>query len=380
VGQPGRVVGHVFISYAHEDSQRVEQLQQILEAAGIPVWRDTDRLWPGEDWHMKIRKAITGNALVFIACFSSQSAARTRGYQNEELTLAVEELRLRRPDVPWLIPVRFDECHIPDRDLGGGRRLQYIQRADLFNDKFREGAARLVATILQILRREPGPATSYSAPPGPPPSDDFAAALRNLARRFRARQPRQAYEHAFSEPYEAIDPPILATDRNTQSRFFSFGVPAGWHNMTGESLSNLATFAVLAGVSTSGSYEPRTNFFVGYLFDLDREDDFSLLLANPQYWLNWRTQRLSQNFPTRAASPPVRISLDRRPSLLLDFWTAVPGHLFGQSGEIPVILTEILTAVGQYVFMVTFSGPAARRPELLPAFQTMLGTWQWSYT
>jgi hypothetical protein len=24
-------------------------LQEMLEAAGIPVWRDTSSLWPGED-------------------------------------------------------------------------------------------------------------------------------------------------------------------------------------------------------------------------------------------------------------------------------------------------------------------------------------------
>ena len=52
---------------------------QLLEAAGIPVWRDTADLWPGEDWRMNIRRAITDNALVFIACFSLVSLARSSG-------------------------------------------------------------------------------------------------------------------------------------------------------------------------------------------------------------------------------------------------------------------------------------------------------------
>ena len=51
-------VGHVFISYVREDSSEVDQLQQVLEAAGIRVWRDTADLWPGEDWRAKIRQAI----------------------------------------------------------------------------------------------------------------------------------------------------------------------------------------------------------------------------------------------------------------------------------------------------------------------------------
>ena len=62
--------GHAFISYVREDVHQVDQLQQVLEAAGISVWRDTAALWPGEEWRRKIRHAITDNALVFIACFS----------------------------------------------------------------------------------------------------------------------------------------------------------------------------------------------------------------------------------------------------------------------------------------------------------------------
>ena len=64
--------GHAFISYVREDSNRVDQLQRRLEAAGIPVWRDTADLWPGEDWRAEIRRAISDNALVFIACFPTR--------------------------------------------------------------------------------------------------------------------------------------------------------------------------------------------------------------------------------------------------------------------------------------------------------------------
>jgi len=118
------------------------------------VWRDTADLWPGEDWRAKIRRAITGNALVFIACFSSRSVARVKSYQNEELLLAIEELRLRRPDEPWLIPVRFDNCAIPDRDLGAGRTLGSIQRADLFGERRDTAILRLVGTVLRLLNQQ----------------------------------------------------------------------------------------------------------------------------------------------------------------------------------------------------------------------------------
>jgi hypothetical protein len=151
VSRQSKIAGHVFISYVRGDSYRVDQLQRTLRAAGFPVWRDTAELWPGEDWRAKIRRAITDNALVFIACFSHASLARGKSYQNEELTLAIEQLRLRRPDDPWLIPVRFDECVIPDWEIGGGRTLTSIQRVDLFGDRFNDNAARLVAAIWRIL-------------------------------------------------------------------------------------------------------------------------------------------------------------------------------------------------------------------------------------
>jgi len=86
-----------------------------------------------------IRRAITDDALVFIACFSHKSLARNKSYQNEELTVAIEQLRSRRPDVPWLIPVRFDDCEIPDYDIGPGRTLRSIHRADLFGRHAKEG-------------------------------------------------------------------------------------------------------------------------------------------------------------------------------------------------------------------------------------------------
>jgi hypothetical protein len=146
-----RQAGHAFISYVHEDSQAVDQLQRTLEAAGIRVWRDTADLWPGEDWRAKIRHAITNDALVFIACFSPRSLARDKSYQNEELALAIDQLRRRRPDIPWLIPVRFGDCDIPDYDIGAGRTLSSLQRADLFGKNFDAGALRLVAAVLRIL-------------------------------------------------------------------------------------------------------------------------------------------------------------------------------------------------------------------------------------
>jgi hypothetical protein len=161
-GSPDR--SHAFISYVREDSGEVGRLQRMLQAAGIPVWRDTASLWPGEDWRARIRDAITRDALVFIACFSSHSAARRASYQNEELRLATDQLRLRWPDDPWLVPVRFDSCDVPDFELGAGRTLASIQRADLFGPSRDLAARRLVAAVQRLLRQPPLPIAEPSAP------------------------------------------------------------------------------------------------------------------------------------------------------------------------------------------------------------------------
>ena len=78
-----------------ENSDRVDWLCQVLEAAGIPVWLDTAQLWPGQDWRAVIRRAIREDSLAFLACFSSQSVSQSRTYQNEEIVLAINEMRLR---------------------------------------------------------------------------------------------------------------------------------------------------------------------------------------------------------------------------------------------------------------------------------------------
>ncbi len=150
---------HAFLSYMHEDKEQVDELQEVLEAAGIQVWRDTRDLWPGEDWQGKIRAAIKADSLAFIACFSSAGETREKSYQYEELTLAVDEYRQRRPNTSWLFTVRFDECAIPEFDLGGGRVLDStIQRSDLFGDKKTVQTLRLTQAVGRIMN-PPGGAT-----------------------------------------------------------------------------------------------------------------------------------------------------------------------------------------------------------------------------
>jgi hypothetical protein len=173
------VQGQVFISYVRENSDRVDWLCRVLEAAGISVWLDTAQLWPGQDWRAVIRRAIREDSLAFLACFSSQSVSQSRTYQNEEIVLAINEMRLRPPDQSWLIPVRFDDCQIPDRSIGGDQMLSDLHQSDLFGDNCQRNADRLVEAIRRILSRDStthSPRPTGAAPPaGPTPSAPAAS-------------------------------------------------------------------------------------------------------------------------------------------------------------------------------------------------------------
>lgn len=142
---------HVFVSYVREDSRQVDALCKVLEAAGIPYWRDRISLAPGDAWRAKIKQSIRSGSLVFLACFSENSRAKDKSYMNEELTLAVDEFRQMPPGRTWLIPVRFDVGDLPEWDLGAGRGLDDLNYVDLFGEGYPAQVAALVTTIHRVM-------------------------------------------------------------------------------------------------------------------------------------------------------------------------------------------------------------------------------------
>ncbi|SCY56004.1 TIR domain-containing protein [Microbacterium sp. LKL04] len=155
---------HVFISYVHEDSTEVDKLCKVLEASKIPYWRDRKSLGPGDAWKAKIREAIRGGSMVFLACFSDRSRAKEKSHMNEELTLAVDEFRKMPPGRTWLIPVRFDGGDVPEWDLGAGRVLGDLNYSDLFGEGYAPEAASLVTTIHNLMGdKQLGPVATLNA-------------------------------------------------------------------------------------------------------------------------------------------------------------------------------------------------------------------------
>ena len=136
---------HVFISYVSENWTEVKKIYDVLKSHNIEVWIDRNDIAPGSRWKDAIRKAIRDGGF-FIACFSKEYNKRNDTYMNEELTIAIEELRQRPTDRVWFIPVQLNKCKIPDRNIGAGETLHDLQHVKLYKD-WDDGIERILKVI-----------------------------------------------------------------------------------------------------------------------------------------------------------------------------------------------------------------------------------------
>jgi hypothetical protein len=136
---------HVFISYVRRDAAAVDRLAADLRNAGLHPWVDRTALVGGQRWKGAIRKAIQEGSGV-VVCFSTNYSSRSKTYMNEELTIMIDELRQRPADKSWCIPVRLDDCAIPDRTISQVETLHDLQHIDLFPD-WDQGVRELVTAL-----------------------------------------------------------------------------------------------------------------------------------------------------------------------------------------------------------------------------------------
>ena len=147
---------HVFISYVRENQEQVDRLCHDLKTQGVNVWLDRHSIKPGARWKDAIREAIRHGDF-FIACFSEEytnriTIKREKTYMNEELTLAIEELRQFDSDREWFIPVLLSECAVPARSIGGGETLLDINWVPL-HENWESGIQRILSVIKPIPPR-----------------------------------------------------------------------------------------------------------------------------------------------------------------------------------------------------------------------------------
>ena len=111
----------VFISYAAQDRQAAQCLQDSLAALGLEVWYDESELGGGEAWDQKIRKQIR-ECDYFMPLVSAQTEARLEGYFRREWRLAVERTLDMADGRLFLLPIVLDDtdqavAQVPEKFL-----------------------------------------------------------------------------------------------------------------------------------------------------------------------------------------------------------------------------------------------------------------------
>lgn len=112
-----------FLCHSHSDRVAVHALWSRLKKDGVDVWLDRENLQPGQDWEREIRKAILKSHII-IVCLS-RGFNKQKGFRHEELKIALQKADVILDDKIFIIPVRLEECNMPDS-------LCHLHRVDLF--------------------------------------------------------------------------------------------------------------------------------------------------------------------------------------------------------------------------------------------------------
>ena len=144
--------GAVFLSYASEDREAAKTLKEALERVGIDVFFDREQLRAGDDWEQKLERGISECSL-FVPLISNSSLVESRRYFRAEWDSALKEARMVASNDRFLLPVVVDETSQDEPSLPARfRSVQWVKA------------------------------------PGGQPSPDFVVEVRDLYRRYRARE------------------------------------------------------------------------------------------------------------------------------------------------------------------------------------------------
>jgi hypothetical protein len=136
-----KATAQIFLSYAREDEEKVENLYQKLSDAGFKPWMDKKDILPGEMWKSSVQKAIRHSGF-FLVCLSANSIDK-RGWIQREIRDALDIWQAMLDSDIYLIPVRLEDCEVPER-------LRDFQWVKLFEE---DGWTRLVKAIQVGMER-----------------------------------------------------------------------------------------------------------------------------------------------------------------------------------------------------------------------------------
>ena len=126
---------HAFISYSRRDTDIVDTVVKVIEAAGIPVWMDREAMHAGAQWRAQIVEAID-NAAAFVLFISAEAMASKNVLKETILAEETEDI--------LFIPVMVEETEIPKEFRYQLAGTQYIM---LF-----ENPEKAIAQLTNLLK------------------------------------------------------------------------------------------------------------------------------------------------------------------------------------------------------------------------------------
>jgi hypothetical protein len=104
---------NVFLCHASEDKKIILELYSQLREDNFDPWLDEEDILPGQEWKNEIEKAVRACDIVLV-CLSNKSISKT-GFVQREIKIALDITDEQPENTIFLIPLKLEECTIPDR-------------------------------------------------------------------------------------------------------------------------------------------------------------------------------------------------------------------------------------------------------------------------
>jgi|GEM_PF-4274825 len=127
----------VFISYAHDDREKILKLYEDLKVRGVNVWLDEKDLKPGELWKKAIQNQIPKSKF-FLFCVSESALRKTEngeGFVDTELQQAYELAQEQSTKEFIIIPVRLEDTGYGDHRISTRHQVKLFSDWDTEVDK-----------------------------------------------------------------------------------------------------------------------------------------------------------------------------------------------------------------------------------------------------
>jgi hypothetical protein len=108
--------GAIFLSYASEDLAAARVIHDALRRRNLEVWFDKQALEGGDDYRLKIRRAIQGSCL-FVPVISRHTLTDAPRFFRREWNEAIDLAPLFPPNRPFIVPVAVDDVPPGDAAL-----------------------------------------------------------------------------------------------------------------------------------------------------------------------------------------------------------------------------------------------------------------------